>query len=201
MNVQQMHGDGQFITGAVRIVDFDLANNNVLVRGSAALGTPGFEIDQLTNAITNDSNYSFVKDKGIILQQDPLVIDFCLIGFSPGSKDNNIVDAELGWFTSNLPTLNGEGGDYPNYIPSTISGHQGVMVYWPILAVASPPPCAVNDTWAGSGPADSIGSGPNQFNFSGLIPAIRNALTNQISLLPQGFPSAISAIKNTVASF
>lgn len=180
-----MHGNGSFISGSVRLVDYHNtsgSNYNVLVRGSSAFGalngSQEFQVSDLIAAIQADSNF---KQSGITLSDNPQIIDFCLIGFVPGHKDQHIVDAEMSWFTSNPPTLNGGAGPYPTYVPA--SSGQNMMIYWPIQAIGGNPPTQVNGTWNPS-PVNSIGNGPGQFDYAGLIPAIRAALTNNTSELP-----------------
>jgi hypothetical protein len=201
---QAAHGDGSFVTGSVRVVDFDATNKNVLIRGSSAFGTAGFAITDLIGAINADVNF---KEAGITLAANPMVIDFCLIGFAPATqepgsgkhkehKDEKIVMAEVSWFTSDALTLNGNSGPYPNYIPSTISANPGMMVYWPIQAIGGTAPTTEGGAWPVS-PANSIDDGTTQFDFSGLVPAIRSALINDTSLVtnwPEAFKSITSAI-------
>ncbi|MBY0574391.1 MAG: hypothetical protein K2P84_11990 [Undibacterium sp.] len=203
-DTQVAHGDGSFVTGSVRVVDYDAANNNVLIRGSSAFGTRGFTITDLTKAIAADVNFAATKIK---LAANPMVIDFCLIGFAPATpepkgkkpkehKDEKIVMAEVSWFTDQPPTLNGNAGPYPNYIPSTIAANPGMMVYWPIQSIGGVAPTSAGASWPVS-PANSIGDGSTQFDFSGLVPAIRNALTNQIQA-SQHWPAALNSIKNAI---
>lgn len=194
MDIKKKHGHGNFISESVRVVDYDTTNNNILVRGSSAFGASGFTISDLTTAIKADPNFT---GTGIQLAKNPLVVDFCLIGFAPGHKDDRIVSSEMTWFTDTPPTLNGESGPYPIYIPSAIATNPGIMVYWPIQAIGGTPPTTANGTWPVS-PANSIGSGSTQFNYSGLVPAIRNTLTNNIKSLPATFPATISSITNAI---
>lgn len=184
-----MHGHGKFIPKSVRVVDYDTANNNILVRGSSAFGVHGFKMSQLIAAIKVDSNFPTGR---ITLSDTAQIVDFCLIGFVPGHKDQRIVDAEMGWFTGSPPvlTLNGEAGPYPTYVPATTPS-ANMMVYWPIQAIGGTPPTTVGGTWNPS-PANSIGNGTTQFDYSGLVPAIRNALTNNTTALPSWPGGAIS---------
>lgn len=204
-NIQATHGHGDFIAGSVRIVDFDTANNNVLVRGSSSFGTKvpatgnDFVIGDLISAIQSDVNYSSITKAGIKLHENPFVIDFCLIGFVAGHKDQHIVNAEMKWFTSTPPVLSGEAGPYPVHIPSTNPDNPGMMVYWPIQAIGCKSPTQPKGTWAAS-PENSIGTGSagTGFDFSGLVPAIWFALTNNVPLLQAKVPTGISAIQNAI---
>jgi len=193
-DAQTQHGNGTFVPGSVRVVDYDTSNNNILIRGSSSFGAANFpSISLLVTAITQDPNFSSTN---IDLSSNPLVIDFCLIGFGPGSKDQGIVDAELTWFTPSPPVLNGSSGPYPVCITSSISANPGTMVYWPIQAIGGTAPTTAGEPWPVS-PANSIGDNPTtQFNFAGLVPAIRNALINNTAALPA--PLSLSTIKNAI---
>jgi hypothetical protein len=196
---RKVHGHGHFQPKSVRVVDYDTANNNVLVRGSSAFGAKGFTMDQLIAAIKVDPNFKSIK--GIKLAAKPMVIDFCLIGFVPGHKDARIVKAELGWFNPSAIMPSGGGGPYPNYFQSVDQGNPGVMVYWPIRSLAGgSAPTAAGGTWSTT-PKPSIGNSGTDFNFMGLIPAIRNALTNKVVNLPDTpapFPSSVTSITNAI---
>ncbi|MBC3919050.1 hypothetical protein H8L32_16280 [Undibacterium sp. CY18W] len=194
--VQSMHGNGSFIAGSVRLLDYDTTNNNVLIRGSACFGTPGFGIAELTQAIAQDTNFVAAKAAGISLSSNPVIIDFCLIGFAPNTKDQGIVYTEMTWFTNTPPTLNGESGPYPVYIPSAIADNPGVMVYWPIQAIGGTAPTATGETWPVS-PATSIGADQTDFNYTGLISAIYHALTGNVAALPNA-PASLTSISNAI---
>jgi hypothetical protein len=198
-STKKIHGHGNFIPGAVRIVDYDTTTNNVLVRGSSAFGAADFVIGDLVTAIQQDVNYSDLTAAGITIGSNPLVIDFCLIGFAPDSKDNRIVDAETTWFVTETPSLNGLSGPYPVYIPSTISGNNGVMVFWPVQAIGGTAPAGAGQPWQVS-PENSIGSGTTEFDFSGLIRAVRAALTNTNTGLSAQLPSGTS-LENAIIYF
>lgn len=212
------HGHGDFISQAVRIVDYDATNNNLLVRGSSAFGAKvkgtGSETDgshstpfvmaDLISAIQNDTNYSSLPAavQGAITASS-MVIDFCLIGFVDGHKDQRIVNTEANWFSASPPALNGGSGPYPTYIPSNNNNNSGTMVYWPIQSIGFHAhhllPVAAKDTWPSS-PASSILPGDDNtgFNFAGLVPAIHHALSNQVNKLPGSFPSGITSITNAI---
>lgn len=214
------HGHGDFMSQAVRIVDYDTTNNNLLVRGSSAFGAKvkgtGSETDgthskpfvmaDLISAIQSDSNYSSlpVAVQGAITASS-MVIDFCLIGFVEGHKDQRIVNTEVSWFNASPPTLNGSSGPYPTYIDSTANNNSGMMVYWPIKSIGFHAhhalPTVAGQAWpAGctSGIITALADNTG-FNFAGLIPAIRNALTNNTANLPGTLPSGISnSIQNAI---
>ncbi|MFZ6757858.1 hypothetical protein ACO0K9_11675 [Undibacterium sp. Ji50W] len=190
------NGNGSFIAGSVRLLDYDIGNNNVLIRGSACFGTPGFTIADLTQAIAQDPHFAAAKTAGIRLASNPSVIDFCLIGFTPESKYQGIVDTELSWFTSKPPILNGESGPYPVYIPSAISNHPGMMVYWPIQAIGGTLPTTEGGAWPVS-PGSSIGGDQTDFNYTGLISAIYHALNGNVANLPHP-PATLRSISNAI---
>jgi hypothetical protein len=179
MSKQKKHGHGNFIKGSVRVVDYDSTSKNILIRGSSAFGAKKFKMSDLISAIEADANFS---GTGITLSSNTQIIDFCLIGFFKGHKDQLIVNTEMGWFTNMPPTLNGKGGPYPTYIPATAPS-TNCMVYWPIQAIGGTPPTSTGGNWNPS-PASSIGDGAGDFNYEGLVPAIRAALTNNTNALP-----------------
>lgn len=198
-NTEKVHGDGTFVSGSVCVVDYDATNNNILVRGSSAFGASNFAMSDLTAAITADPNFA---STGITLKADPMVVDFCLIGFAPDavSKDQGIVYSEIGWFTGTVPPappatgpVKGHSGPYPTYLNNPSKNH--VMVYWPVLSLAPGSPNTAGGTWEYS-PALSIGAANDGFNFDDLIPAIKNALTNTVKDMPARFPA--STIKDAI---
>ncbi len=184
-----MSGTGQFNPAAVRIVDFNSTNRNLLVRGTSAFGAQivgtgvAFTVSDLVQAIQNDPNYA---STGIQISANPFVIDICLIGFGVGSNDQEYVASELTWFTTESPSMPGvPDGNYPLYIQSTQPGNSGVMVYWPVNAIGGCPPCSVGGSWPAA-TASSILPGATNYNFAGLISTIAAALNNQTAQLPQG---------------
>lgn len=192
-NTEKVHGDGTFVKGSVCIVDYDAENRNILVRGSSAFGATNFKMSDLISTI---KGATFYKETGINLSSNPMVVDFCLIGFAPDqvSKDQGIVYSEIGWFTGTVPPpppavgpVKGHSGPYPTYINDSSLNH--IMAYWPVLSLAPGSPNTTGGTWEYS-PALSISADNNGFNFDGLVPAIRNALTNNITDLPAGFPAS-----------
>lgn len=198
-NTGKVHGDGTFVPGSVCVVDYDSTNNNILVRGSSAFGASNFAMSDLITAITNDANFT---STGITLQPAPMVVDFCLIGFAPDtvSKDQGIVYSEIGWFTGSVPPappptgpVKGHSGPYPTYINNESKTH--IMTYWPVLSLAPGSPNTAGGTWEYS-PALSIAAANDGFNFDGLVPAIKNALTNNVAHMPSGFPAG--AIQNAI---
>ncbi len=187
------HGTGNFVPGSVRIIDYDTANNNLLVRGSSAFGAENFTMAALVTAIKADKYYA---STGISLADTPMIIDFCLVGFGPPNhKDKRIVEDEAKWFNAtNPPVLNGSSGPYPVLVPATSGNH--LMVYWPILSIGGTVPTAAGGSWSGAHAVDvSIQATNNGFNYSGLVPAIHNALSNNPSKI-SGFPE--TPIKNAV---
>ncbi len=194
---KKIHGDGSFVSGSVRVVDYNSYFNNILVRGSSAFGASNFVMSDLITAIKADPNFAATN---ITLNPNPMVIDFCLIGFGVGSKDERIVDAEMKWFSDTPPSINGNVGPYPSYIPASKEGITSgtTMVYWPIQALGSPLLTKVGATWDPS-PAHSIGAGSDGtgFNYQNLILAIWNALQNQTANIPN-LPSSVSAIKDAI---
>ncbi|NWD71754.1 hypothetical protein HX870_29530 [Pseudomonas gingeri] len=198
---KKIHGDGSFIPGSVRVVDYNTFFNNILVRGSSAFGAniktdEPFAISDLVGAIKKDENFS---STGITLAANPMVIDFCLIGFG-SDKDKYIVEAEIKWFTENSTTPNGNSGPYPVYFSATNTGVTAgsTMMYWPIQALGTELLETVGATWNPS-PANSIGTGTDKegFDYSGLIWAIWNALQGQTANLPNA-PSALTSIKDAI---
>ncbi|MFD2643450.1 hypothetical protein [Pseudomonas japonica] len=198
---KKIHGHGNFIPGSVRVVDYNSYFNNILVRGSSAFGAKTeagdpFVIADLIAAIKSDENFA---STGITLSANPMVIDFCLIGFG-SEKDQKIVESEIAWFAEGSPTPNGNSGPYPVYFSATNSGVAAgtTMMYWPIQALGSSLLQSVGATWNPS-PANSIGPGTSNegFNYSALVPAIWNALQNQTPNLP-GVPATLQAITNAI---
>ncbi|MFT6053329.1 MAG: hypothetical protein ACJAS3_000031 [Roseivirga sp.] len=191
---QKVHGTGNFVPGSVRIIDFDKNHNNLLVRGSSAFGAENFTMDTFVSTIQSAPNYASLQ---ATCSPTPMIIDFCLIGFGPTNhKDQRIVTAEEKWFNSKATLVNGSRGPYPTCVASTDNTH--VMVYWPILSIGGTVPTTEGGSWstaAAVGP--SLLPANNGFDFSGLVPAIRAALTNQTSSIP-GFPSAVTSINNAV---
>ncbi|WP_339133436.1 MAG: hypothetical protein WGN25_12765 [Candidatus Electrothrix sp. GW3-4] len=196
-DVAKVHGDGTLVDGSVRVVDYDETDNNLLVRGSSAFGATNFTMERFLKDIKNDHNFPSGK---ITLSDNPQIVDFCLIGFGIGSKDEKIVHAEISWFTSDKTSINGNSGPYPTYISATNSGIASgtTMVYWPIQSLDTKLLTAVCDTWSSS-PANSIGQGSNNdgFDYTGLISAIWNALQNQVANLPNA-PAGLASIKDAI---
>lgn len=195
----KVHGDGTLVSGSIRVVDFDATNNNILIRGSAAFGATNFSMSKLIADIKADVNFG---STGITLSVNPHIVDFCLIGFG-SEKDQNIVKAENAWFTSEKLNVNGNSGPYPTCISSNRNddSHTNVMVYWPIQSIGDGPdgmlpPTVAGESWPVS-PANSVGDGATQFNFAGLVPAIRNAVTNKPKEI-SGFPTSVSSIKDAI---
>lgn len=187
---KKIHGHGEFIHGSVRVVDYNSYFNNILVRGSSAFGAKtetgdAFTMADLISAITSDVNFA---STGIKLSANPLVIDFCLIGFG-SEKDEKIVKSEIDWFAADSTLPSGNEGPYPTYYSASNSGvtSGSTVVYWPIQALGTPLLTTVGATWNPS-PANSIGPGTSNegFNYSALVPAIWNALNNQTANLPSG---------------
>lgn len=190
-NLQQ--GTGGFISGSVRIVDYSSANTNVLIRGSAAFGASNFQMADLLTAITQDPNFSSLptsiqKNINNALQQQTSlnVIDFCLIGFSADSKDQNIVEAEAQWFGGSIPQSAGDTPPYPYYLTSP-NQDTGTMVFWPVQTF-SPNPCQQGGTW-GNPPYPDISILPSVqeqdgWNFAGLVSTIYAALSNDTADMP-----------------
>lgn len=179
---QKVHGTGHFVPGSVRIIDYDSTHNNLLVRGSAAFGADNFSMDTLIETIQSAPNYA---DTGITPSSTAMVVDFCLIGYGPGNhKDQGIVAAELGWFNAPTPpTLNGCSGPYPTIAASASGDH--VMVYWPVLSLGGTVPTSEGENWDSAHAVDaSIEAASNGYDFAGLVPAIRHALSNQPSKIP-----------------
>jgi hypothetical protein len=191
---QKVHGTGNFVPGSVRIIDFDQDNNNLLVRGSSAFGAGNFTMDTFVSTIQSAPNYAGLP---ATCSSTPMIIDFCLIGFGPTNhKDQRIVTAEEKWFNPKATLVNGSSGPYPTCVASTDNTH--VMVYWPILSLGGTVPTTVGGGWSTAHAVDaSLLSANNGFDFSGLVPAIRAALTNNPSSIT-GFPSAVTSINNAV---
>ena len=190
---QKIHGTGQFVSESVRIVDYDSENNNLLVRGSAAFGANNFQISDLVSAIKADEYY---KSIGITLGSNPMIVDFCLIGYGPSNtKDKNIVGAEVQWFD---PTRTPPSGDSPGTYPICIASSSGsVMVYWPVLAIGGEPPTTPGGKWDKATAASAEESiDASGYNFAGLVPAMFNALSNKPSQIA-GFPAS-TPITNAV---
>ena len=146
---------------------------------------------------------------------NPLVIDFCLIGFAGTAtvpaparhhshsgghhKDQHIVEAEMGWFTSSKFSVTGDKPPYPVCIPSNTS-NPGLMVYWPILSLAAGiAPTSTSGSWPTppSSATISVEPGSGNYNYAGLIPAIYAALTNNPSGIPN-CPGSISSITDAI---
>lgn len=188
------HGTGNFVPGSVRIVDFDSSNGNLLVRGSSAFGAGNFTMADFVAAIQAAPSYAQTR---INLSSTPLIIDFCLIGFGPPNhKDHRIVEAEAGWFSAGSPpALVGDSGPYPTLVPTTASSGN-LMVYWPVFSIGPPVPTAANGTWISSNThvvdlsiKATTSTGPG-YDFSGLVPMIRAALTNASGAIP-GYSGSI----------
>ncbi|WKE66569.1 hypothetical protein PVT67_04780 [Gallaecimonas kandeliae] len=195
MESEKVHGHGTFVPGSVRIVDFSRANGNLLVRGSSAFGAKGFTLDQLISAIKADKNYAAT---GIELGEDPMVVDFCLIGFGPDNhKDKHIVEAEVAWFaaTTPPPAVNGDTGPYPSCIASASAAQ--LMFYWPILSIGGTPPTQAGGSWSGAAAVAQSVTNAADFHYAGLVPAIRAALCNQPAAVPK-LPSSVTAIQNAI---
>ena len=212
-------GIAQFVPGSVRIVDYDSTNNNVLIRGSSAFGTTVdgtstmFTMANMISAIQADANFSELPAsiQTNLNSTTPAVIDFCLIGFG-SHKDEKLVTSEVQYFAPNAAIPDGTppatANYYPYYINSTTGADSpGVVAYWPVQSFGvSQAICSAGDTWGtGIYPDLSILStcqGQNGWNFAGLVPAVRAALTNQISALPSGgngaFPSGVTTIQNSI---
>lgn len=197
MESEKVHGTGNFVPGSVCIVDYNAAHNNLLVRGSSAFGAGNFTMAAFTKAIKGDKNYS---STGITLADNPMIVDFCLIGYGPPNhKDHRIVKAEAEWFNStNPPALNGCSGPYPTCFSSTTGTN--AMVYWPILSIGGTPPTTAGGSWSLAAAVDqSITSGSDStgYDYAELVPAISSALNNQPSKVPN-FPSSITQIRDAV---
>ncbi|EKD45449.1 MAG: hypothetical protein ACD_69C00286G0002, partial [uncultured bacterium] len=187
------NGTGTFMPGQVRIVDYDVANNNILVRGSAAFGaivsdtTRLFVISDLINAIKSDSNWPEVSQAGITLGANPFIMDFCLIGGFPSTVPAPTLDAQIvyneeTWFSPNPPSLNGESlGSYPQIVYAEIESNPGIMVFWPVQSVGWDAnhlyPYLVNQAWTIS-PKPSIDF--SSYNFQQMPLLINIALKNEV---------------------
>lgn len=188
----KIHGTGQFVSESVRVVDYNSKNSNLLVRGSAAFGANNFEMSDLVSAIEADKNYG---STGITLGSNPMIVDFCLIGYGPSNdKDHNIVGAEVQWFD---PAGTTPSGDSPGTYPVCIAAPSGsgVMVYWPVLAIGGEPPTTSGGSWDRAA-AVGVSIGASGYDFAGLVPAIFNALSNNPSKI-SGFPAS-TPITNAV---